>query len=165
MAKKRRRHFLKEKETKKFFQQVTEQLGLDIEQQFGTKVRVEVDETETGEVFFLNSKPLFARVDQQVFPTLNFEEALSNIPKIVVDMGAIPYVCKGADVMAPGITKISGEFKQNDPVIIVDERHNKPLAIGFALVGSDEMKSTNRGKTVKNMHYVGDKIWNYVRGS
>ena len=80
-------------------------------------------------------------------------------------MGAIPYVCKGADVMAPGILIIKDEFKEKDIILVIDERHGKPLAIGAALFGSEEMKNAKRGRTVKNLHYVGDKLWNYMRAS
>jgi PUA domain protein len=87
------------------------------------------------------------------------------MPKIVVDMGAIPYVCKGADVMAPGVVSIKGEFKENDVLLIIDERHGKPLAVGVALISSENMGAVNRGKTVKTLHYVGDKLWNHLKGS
>ena len=165
MPKKRRRHFLKEKETKRFLLEVSETLGADIELLLGSKTRVEVNETETAEIFIFNGRPLLARSNGELFPTLSFEELFSIIPKIVVDMGAVPYVCKGADVMSPGVVAINGEFKEKDLLLIVDERHGKPLAVGVALFSSEAMKTVSHGKTVKNLHYVGDKLWNYLRGS
>ena len=45
-------------------------------------------------------------------------------------MGAIPYVCKGATVMAPGIVRVEGEFGKGDLVLIVDMKHGKALALG-----------------------------------
>ena len=74
-------------------------------------------------------------------------------------MGAIPYVCNGADVMAPGIKEIKGEFEEGDLVVVRDVEHGKALAIGKALVGSDEMKEMRKGKAVTNLHHVGDKLW------
>lgn len=165
VQKKRHRHPLKDKEAKKFLLEVSKRLGTDIEQLLGTKTRVEVNETETAEIFIFDGKPLLARSNGQLFPTLFFEALLSSFPKIVVDMGAVPYVCKGADVMAPGVLSIKGEFSENDLILIVDERHGKHLAIGIALFSSDAMKTVNSGKTVKNLHYVGDKLWNYLRAS
>lgn len=165
LPKKRRRHFLKEKEAKRFLLEVSKTLGIDIEQMLGSKNRVEVNETETAEIFFFDGRPLLARSNGVLFPTLYFEELFAVIPKIVVDMGAVPYVCKGADVMAPGVVAIKGEFKENDLLLIVDERHSKPLAIGVALFSSEDMKVLNSGKIVKNLHYVGDKLWNYLRAS
>ena len=165
MPKKRYRHSLKSKDAKKFLLEVTERLGTDIEQFLGSKTRVEVSETETAQIFIFNGKPLLARADGELFPTLSFEELFSIIPKIVVDMGAVPYVCKGADVMAPGVVAIEGEFRENDLLLVVDERHSKPLAVGVALFSSETMKTVSNGKTVKNLHYVGDKLWNYLKGS
>ena len=165
LPKKRRRHFLKEKKAKKFLLEVSKTLGTDLERLLGSKTGVEVNETETAEIFIFNGRPVLARSNGALFPTLSFEELFSIIPKIVVDMGAVPYVCKGADVMAPGVVAIKGEFKEKDLLLIVDERHGKPLAVGVALFSSEAMKTVNHGKTVKNLHYVGDKLWNYLRGS
>ena len=165
LPKKRRRHFLKEKEAKRFLLEVSKTLGTDIERLLGSKTGVEVNETEIAEVFIFDGRPLLARYNGVLFPTLYFEELFSIIPKIVVDMGAVPYVCKGADVMAPGVRAIKGEFEENDLLLVVDERHGKPLAVGVALFGSEDMKVLNSGKIVKNLHYVGDKLWNYLRAS
>lgn len=165
MPKKRRRHLLKEKEAKRFLLEVTDRLGTDIERLLGSKAHVELDEIETAELFIVNGRPLIARSGGTLFPTLTFEEFFSLIPKVVVDMGAVPYVCKGADVMAPGVVAIEGEFEVDNLLLVVDERHGKPLAVGVALFSSETMKTVNRGKTVKILHYVGDKLWNYLRGS
>jgi len=165
LPKKRRRHFLKEKEAKRFLLEVSKTLGTDIERLLGSKTGVEVNETEIAEIFFFDGRPLLARSNGVLFPTLYFEELFSIIPKIVVDMGAVPYVCKGADVMAPGVRAIKGEFKENNLLVVVDERHGKPLAVGVALFGSEDMKALNSGKIVKNLHYVGDKLWDYLRAS
>lgn len=165
LPKKRRRHFLKEKEAKRFLVAVSETLGVDVEQFLGSKTRVEVNETENVEVFIFDGKPLLARAEGHIFPTLAFDELLRLMPKIVVDMGAVPYVCKGADVMAPGVVAINGEFNENSVLLVADERHGKSLAVGVALCSSEAMKAVNRGKTVKTLHFVGDKLWNYLRGS
>ena len=165
LPKKRRRHLLKEKEAKRFLVEVSETLGTDIEQLLEWKTGVEVNETDVAEVFFFDGRPLLARSNGVLFPTLYFEELFAVIPKIVVDMGAVPYVCKGADVMAPGVRAIKGKFEENDPLLVVDERHGKPLAIGVALFDSEDMKALNSGKIVKNLHYVGDKLWNYLKAS
>jgi PUA-domain protein len=165
MPKKRRRHLLREKEAKRFLVEVSKTLGTDIEQLLGSKTGVEVNETEIAEVFFFDGRPLLARSNGVLFPTLYFEELFAVIPKIVVDMGAVPYVCKGADVMAPGVRAIRGEFKENDLLLVVDERHGKALAVGVALFSSEDMKALNSGKIVKTLHYVGDKLWNYLKAS
>jgi PUA-domain protein len=156
---KRCRYFMKEKDSKKFFQDVSNIFHANFEQLLGKKIRIEINETENAEIFFFNGKPLVARSNGDIFPTLSFQELFSVFPKIVVDMGAVPYVCKGADVMAPGIVSVNGEFEENDIVIVVDERHSKPLAVGLALLSTENMKTVTGGKIVKNLHYVGDKLW------
>jgi len=163
MSKKPRRHFLKEKEARKLLLDFSQRLKTDIEQLLGAKPHIEVNETETAKIFIFNGKPLLARSDGEFFPTLAFEEVFPFVSRIIVDMGAVPYVCKGADVMAPGVVNVKGEFKENDLLLVVDERHGKPLAIGVALFNSQAMKNMKHGKIVKNIHHVGDKLWNYLR--
>jgi PUA-domain protein len=95
-----------------------------------------------------------------VFPTLHgavdrpFPEK-----RITVDPGAIPFMAKGADLMRPGIVSASDDIKKGKPVIIAEEKHNKPLAIGIALMDTEEMMAAETGKTAKNVHHVGDEIW------
>ena len=163
MPRKRSRYFMKEKDSKRFLQDTSKMLHTNIEQLLGTKIRVEVNETETAEIFFFNGKPLLARSNGDLFPTLLFNELLFVLPKLVVDMGAIPYVCKGADVMVPGVISIKGLFEMNDVVIVVDERHGKTLAVGLALRRSENMKNVKNGKILKNLHYVGDKLWDSLK--
>jgi PUA domain protein len=78
-------------------------------------------------------------------------------------MGAIPYVCNGADVMAPGIVRVEGEFADGDLVLVVDEKHGKPLALGESLSDSESVRNTKEGAVVKNVHFVSDKIWNFAK--
>lgn len=163
MSKKPRRHFLKGKDARKLLLSFSQRLKTDIEQLLGSKPRIEVNKTEAAEIFIFNGKPLLARSDNELFPTLAFEEVFPFISRIVVDMGAVPYVCKGADVMAPGVVSIKGEFKENDLLLVVDERHGKPLAIGVSLFDSQAMKNMKHGKIVKNIHHVGDKLWKALR--
>ena len=163
MPNKPRRHFLKEKEARKLFIDFSQRLKTNVEQLLGSKPRIEVNETEAAEIFILNGKPLLVRLDGEFFPTLAFKEAFPFISRIVVDMGAVPYVCKGADVMAPGVVSVKGEFEETDILLVIDERHGKPLAIGVALFNSRAMKNMKHGKIVKNIHHVGDKLWNYLR--
>ncbi len=162
---KRHRCCLKSKEAKKLALEIFEKFGIKIEQFFESKVRVESYEIDAVTVFLFNGKPLLAKSNNTLFFTLIFQEIFSQIPKIVVDMGAVPYVCKGADVMAPGIKEIQGNFVENGLLLIVDERHGKPLAVGSALFDSEEMKNIQRGKTIKTLHYVGDKLWDSLKAS
>ena len=116
-------------------------------------------ETEDGlTVFIIDGDVKLARRDETLFPTL-LNESVEELPSVLVDMGAIPYVCNGADVMSPGIVGIDGEFGEGDLIIVRDERHRKSLAVGVALVKSRDMREMPKGKAIKNIHYVGDKLW------
>ena len=84
---------------------------------------------------------------------------------MVVDVGAIAYVCNGADIMIPGIRKINGEIKKGSAVLIRDEKYDKKLALGVSLFDDDEIKSMKKGKVIENLHYVGDKIWQLISDS
>ncbi len=158
-----RRHFLKEKEAAQLLLKLSQKLKTSPEQLFGTKIRVESTETHAGKIFFVNGKPLLASYEDILLPTLLFSEVLNRLPKIVVNMGAVPHICNGADVMAPGVVQIEGEFEADDFLIVIDERHRKPLAIGKALFDSESTKNLKRGRTVKNLHYVGDKLWKLLK--
>ncbi len=162
---KRHRCCLRSKDAKKLTVEIYEKLGIKIEQFLESKIRIESSEIEDFTVFIFNGKPFFAKSNGTLFFTLVFEKIFSMFPKIVVDMGAVPYVCKGADVMAPGIRKIQGEFDENGLLLVVDERHRKPLAVGSAMFSSEEMKKIKHGKAIKNLHYVGDKLWDGLKSS
>lgn len=98
------------------------------------------------------------RIDGMYIPFLSEASLLERFPTVVVDAGAIKFVCNGANVMRPGIKRYS-EFKKDNLVCIVEETHNKFLAVGKAMVSSDEMKNITKGEVVKNLHYISDKYW------
>lgn len=112
-------------------------------------------------VYIFTREILLAKKNGILFPTLT-NPVIESLPAIIVDMGAIPFVCNGADVMRPGITKINGDFNKNGLVIIKDEKHHKVLGVGLALLPSSDMIEQKKGKAVINLHYVGDKIWNSI---
>lgn len=79
---------------------------------------------------------------------------------VTVDMGAIPYVCNGADIMAPGIVAADPAIHPGDYVWIRDEKNSKPLAVCEALMSGAEMSAAEKGKAAKMLHHVGDDLWN-----
>ncbi len=91
-------------------------------------------------------------------PFLTEIDILKKFPYVMVDMGAVKFMCNGANAMRPGITKYS-EFEKDELVCIVEESQNKFLAIGSSCVASSEMKELNKGEIIKNMHYISDKYW------
>ena len=163
MPSKQRRYALKTKDAKQVLTQAQAKLKLDLDALFGSKAVVEVVESDVGEVYLIGEKPLLFKAQDKVLPTLHFTEFTAKAPKIVVDMGAVPYVCKGATVMAPGIVRIEGEFGKGDLVLVVDVKFGKALALGESLMDSEVAKQTKKGPVVKTLHYVSDKIWDYTK--
>jgi PUA domain protein len=155
------RHHLREDARKKILESLRESFGETADAFFIDKA-MEIAETDEGQDFILvNGEPLlFVVSEDEVFPTVR--GALKIKPKrkrIVVDMGAVKFVSKGADIMSPGIVDAEQSIRSGDLVVICDEVHGKALAVGRALVNADGMMG-NRGKAIKSIHYVGDKIWN-----
>jgi PUA-domain protein len=121
--------------------------------------KVEEAETEDGStVILLDDEITLFRLDDDLYPTLRCK-CVDLLPSVIVDMGAIPFVCKGADVMAPGITEIKTPFEEGVLVVIRDVKHGKALAIGRAMRSSTSIMTEKKGKVINNLHYVGDKIW------
>lgn len=135
-------------------EKISSQWGIDIPRTKMLKIH-EIDVNAsliTGEEFFA------IRIDGMYIPFLTEISLLEKFPKIVVDMGAVKFVCNGATVMRPGIKKYS-EFEKDQIVCIVEELHNKFLAVGMALVSSKDMSSIAKGEIVKNLHHVSDRFW------
>jgi len=163
MSKRFKRHFLKEKEAKKLLEDISKELKIPLEKCFSSTPKVEVVEIGFGKVYLINGEPALFKSEEVVHPTLLFKETFGFLPKVVVDMGAVPHICNGADVMAPGILRFEGEFVKGSMVLVVDEKHGKPIAVGEALYSSEEAVGVKHGAVVKNVHYVGDKIWKVIK--
>jgi PUA-domain protein len=151
------RRMLKKSEIKKVFPEINKfknELGFDEK-----RTRIEIIDTDDGSLYLFEGKPNLFRSEDKLIPTLFFERYIMAAPKIVVDMGAVPHLCNGADVMAPGVQKVSNEFFKGDFVTIVDEKYGKVIAIGETLFNSDEILKLNKGKVIRILHYVGDNIY------
>ncbi len=83
---------------------------------------------------------------------------------VTVDMGAVPHVYNGADVMSPGIVDADTAIESGDLVWIRDERNLRPLAVGRALLTGQEMVASKHGKAVETLHHVGDWLWKLGEG-
>ena len=115
--------------------------------------------TRKSSIFFFDGKPLFIERKNRIVPSLINEDVISQLPTIVVDQGAVPFVCNGADIMAPGLRRIEGKFSVGQLVVVREERFHKALAVGSALTGSDEMGIQSGGRVVENIHFIGDDAW------
>jgi len=71
------------------------------------------------------------KIDDEYLPFLSETETLEKFPNVIVDMGAVKFMCKGANLMRPGIKKFT-EFEKDNLVCIVEESQHKFLAVGKA---------------------------------
>jgi PUA domain protein len=146
--------FIRKKEIK--------QLSAKIEQEFGTaNFFSKKDEVEIKDnIYYKNKQPVLFEQGGRLFPTLKclLDNGLK-LKQIVVDMPAVPFVAKGADIMRPGIVELDSEIEKNEIIVIVDEKNKKPLAIGISLFSGEELEKMDKGKVIKMIHYVGDEIW------
>ena len=127
-----------------------------------------VDEAEGPEfrVVFVNGPALAMVLGDR--PMLTIRGLLAYRPTrryVTVDMGAVPYIYNGADVMVPGIVEADPVIAPGDFVWVRDERNKRPLAIGEALLSGPAMVAQDKGKAVRSIHHVGDELWRVDEGT
>ena len=115
------------------------------------------DVTENG-VIITGNKITAVKIGENILPFLNDIPILEKFPYVTVDMGAVKFVCKGANVMRPGIIKFS-DFESGEIVCVIEESQNKFLAVGKAEMSSKEAQDASKGEVIKNMHYISDDFW------
>lgn len=152
------RRRLKDSETKQVIREFIEKYTRS-EPKLKSAKKFEELTVEGESVFFVDERPLILRTKKGLLPSLKFDEIIESLPRIVVDMGAVPHVVNGAQVMRPGISKLDDPFDKGELVAIVDEKFGKTIALGIAEIDSVSMKQMGKGKAVMNVHYVGDAFW------
>jgi PUA-domain protein len=98
----------------------------------------------------------------RLLPALKLLIKQNFLKKIIINMGAVPFIAKGADLMRPGIVGVDVGVKQGEIVVIMDERNMRPIAVGETLFSKEEMEGLEAGKMVLNLHHVGDDVWNFA---
>ena len=147
-------NLISKSETTALLKTVSEKWGIEIPKIKNLKVHQISDEAQiiTGQgIKILNT-------DNTYIPFLSETTMLEKFPYVMVDMGAVKFMCKGANVMRPGIKKYS-EFQKDSIVCVIEESHHKFLAIGKTLVSSQELENMEKGEVIKNLHYISDKFW------
>lgn len=160
----RKRHFLRSGELKALKNLIAQSLGRKILNAIPKDANLELivfdDETH---LYMVNGKPYFFKQNEKIFPTIWFLDKFStDLPQVVIDLGAVARVSRGADVMVPGITQIYKKFQRGDIVIVVEEKHERVIAVGIALMEYDEIVKSKRGRAIRNVHHVGDKLWKTI---
>jgi len=112
-------------------------------------------------IILLNHEPSFFYYEKKIIPTLKYLQKNNLLKKITIDMGAIKFIINGADLMRPGITDFDQKIKKDDIICIIDINNKKPIAVGIALFNAPQMQLMTSGKVIKNIHYIGDDLWNF----
>lgn len=155
----KKRHTLRKSQVSAIYSRLKSEIG-DAESRF-FRDQLEIVETDTTlKLYMVDKKPLLMDLDGVIFPTLRglLEQPFPQ-RRIVVDMGAVPYVVNGADIMRPGIVSVTDDIKAGSPAQVVEERHGKPIAIVLPLFDATELRDKKAGKMCRNIHHVGDEIW------
>jgi PUA domain protein len=109
--------------------------------------------------------PIFFQIrDGPFIPTLRFLHSAGNFMSILgVDKGGIPFVLKGANIFTVGITSQGGSIPNSVeagvPVQIMAEGKELPLSVGITKISTQEMKTSNTGTAVEQLHFLGDGLW------
>ena len=153
----RKRKRLRSKDVKAYSEEVGSALGIEV---FTGDDIVDIAESSEFNVIYVNGEILALVFEGKTFLTVRGLLKYKPQKKFVtVDMGAVPYVTNGADVMAPGIVDADIDIKEGDIVWIRDIKNLVPLAIGVSAVSGEELKKGGKGKVIRTLHNVGDKLW------
>ena len=147
-------NLISKSETTQLLKTVSEKWKIDIPKIKNLKV-YEID----NDTQLITGKEIkILKIKDEYLPFLSETSTLEKFPFVQVDMGAVKFMCKGANLMRPGIKKFS-EFSQNDIVCIIEESQNKFLAVGKSEVDSSELENMEKGEVLRNLHYISDKAW------
>lgn len=159
-----RKYSLKNKDARQLIREFIESYKFEDPSEYFAKSRnkVECIDIDESRIYFIDERPYLLRTEKGLFPTLIFEEFLVKLPHVIVDIGAIGHICNGADVMAPGIREINGDFTKASTIVVKEEKYSKNIALGLSLYDMKELKSIKKGKVIDNVHYVGDIFWDII---
>ena len=155
----RKRHRLKAKQVRALGQAMEEAVGVDM-----LSAEHAVDRARGLEMDFLliDGRVAFLIVDGVPFPSLRTILARGlDVRWAEVDEGAVRFLANGADVMAPGVTAADPGLAEGDWVYVRDGHHGRPLVVGEALMSGPDMVVSGKGRVVRTLHYVGDRIWEF----
>lgn len=110
----------------------------------------------------INQIVAFFYHENKLIPTIKFLHKWQGekvLKTITVDMGAIKFVAGGADIMRPGIVDFDQDIIKDDIVTVIDQNNKTIIAIGISMFDSNEISLQKNGKTILNIHYIGDNIW------
>ena len=147
-------NLISKSETTLLLKTISERWGMEFPRIKNLKVH---QITEDAQIIVGNGVKIL-KTNNDYIPFLSEINLLEKFPYVMVDMGAVKFMCKGANVMRPGI-KNYNEFEKEKIVCIIEESQHKFLAVGKSLVSSSEIEKMEKGEVIKNLHYISDKFW------
>ena len=151
---------LSKKEIKKINQEINELFG--IEKFFSHSDFVVLAEDK---YVLKDDEMCFFYEDDMLLPSLKLVLEDNFLRKVAVNMGAVPAMAGGADVMRPGIVAVDDGVEEGTIVAIVDENNRKAIAVGKSLFSKERIMEQEKGKMVLNLHHVGDDVWGFSAGA
>jgi len=147
-------NLISKSETSSLLKLVSEQWGMEL-----PKIKnIKIHQILSNAQIIIGDGLKILKINDEYLPFLSETEMLKKFPSVEVDMGAVKFMCKGANLMRPGIKKYT-EFEKEKLVCIVEETHHKFLAVGKAIVSSSELVNMEKGEVIQNIHYISDKFW------
>jgi malignant T-cell-amplified sequence len=113
---------------------------------------------EKAGAYFLDGSLVLIEDGDDLIPYLKARPDFSGYPSAIIDMPAVPFMVRGADLLRPGVVSYDA-FAQGSIVVVRDERNGAALALMRALIDSSELEAMEKGKVAKSLHYVGDRWW------
>jgi len=147
-------NLISKSETDDLLKQVSAQWKIKIPKAKNLKMHHIMDNVQ----IFTANDIMILKIEETYLPFLSQTSLLEKFPHVLVDMGAVKFMCNGANVMRPGIRSHS-EFDREQVVCVIEESQHKFLAVGKSLVPSSELETMEKGEVIKNMHYISDKYW------
>ena len=153
----RKRHPIRDKDAKDIAEALTRMFGADFK---WDERRVERAEGEGYVVILVDGVPMAFMEGGETIPTVRglLEFGATN-RYVGVDEGAVAFLLRGADVMSPGIVEADPAIQPGDMVWVREAKHKRPLAVGRALITGPEMVASKKGKAVRTLHHLRDKLW------
>ncbi len=151
---------LTNKEKRDLQTKITELYGEQVLSSFQKSLILQSIKTEEGTFIVKDKKIWWFLYDGKYIPSIHFLRELNpGLHKIVVDIGAIRFITNGADVMAPGVVSFDDAITKGSYVAIHEEQASAILGVGISLVDAEEFNKNKKGKVVKLIHHLKDKIW------
>ena len=123
--------------------------------------------TDHVSIVLSEGRPVFFNHrDGPFYPTMRLlHKYPTMMPKVQVDMGAIPFVLNGSQIMCAGFTSEGGflpeSLEEGSGVAVFAENKTLPLAIGLMKMSAAQIREVNKGIGVEPIHFLDDALWQY----